>query len=247
MWDDTRALSGLATTLTLMAVLALLAAATGWLARQPLFAIREVVVTTPLVRASAPGLEAVIRNEIDGTFFTMDLERARASIGSVPWVRAAALRRQWPQRLEITIEEHAPLAHFSEGVLVNTFGEVFEAGYPGALPRFSGPAPRAGEMTMRYREWSSALAPLMLEVVELAMSDRGGWRIRALGEHGPLTLELGRDEAPARLARFVAAYSRTVGALGRQGTRIEHVDLRYRNGFAARIPAFREASKAQPG
>jgi cell division protein FtsQ len=87
----------------------------------------------------------------------------------------------------------------------------------------------------------------MLDVVEIAMSDRGGWRIRAMSDQGPLTLELGRDDAQARLARFVAAYSRTVGVLARQGTRIEYVDLRYRNGFAARVPAFREATRAQPG
>ena len=246
MWDDTKALSALAATLSAMAVIALLAAGVAWLARQPAFAIREVVLTTPLSRASAPHLEAVIREEIHGTFFTLDLESARASLANVPWVRATALRRQWPQRLEVAIEEHAPLAHFGEGALVNTHGETFEASYGGALPRFSGPKARAGEMTSRYREWTQALTPLALEVVELAMSDRGGWRIRALGAQGPLTLELGRDDASGRLSRFVAGYVRTVGALARQGTRIEHVDLRYRNGFAARVPAFREA-KGQPG
>jgi hypothetical protein len=46
----------------------------------------------------------------------------------------------------------------------------------------------------------------------------------------------------------VTAYGRTIGALARQGTRVEHVDLRYRNGFAARLPGFREkaARRAQP-
>jgi hypothetical protein len=35
-------------------------------------------------------------------------------------------------------------------------------------------------------------------------------------------------------------YGRTVAVLGRGGTRIDHVDLRYRNGFAARVPGFKE-------
>jgi hypothetical protein len=38
-------------------------------------------------------------------------------------------------------------------------------------------------------------------------------------------------------------YERTIGTLGRAGTRIEHVDLRYRNGFAARVPGFRERTQ----
>ncbi len=240
MWDDAKALTALAATLSAMAAMALLAAGVHWLARQPAFAIREVVVTTPLLRASAPHLETIVRDELAGTFFTMNLERARAAIGKVPWVRAVALRRHWPPRLEIAIEEHAPFARYGEGVLVNTFGETFAAAYDGPLPRFSGPEGLAGEMSARYREWSALLAPLSLEVTDLALSARGGWRIRASGNDGPLTLDLGRDDASARLKRFTAAHARTVGALARQGTRIEHVDLRYRNGFAARVPGFRE-------
>ncbi len=242
MWDDTKALTALAATLSVMAAVALLAAAAHWLARQSAFAIREVAVTTNLARSSAPHLEAIVRDELAGTFFTMNLERARASIGKLPWVRAVALRRHWPPRLEIAIEEHAPLARYGEASLVNTFGETFAATYDGSLPRFSGPEGRAAEMTARYREWTTLLAPLALEVSELAVSARGGWRIRANGNDGPLTIELGRDDASARLKRFTAAHGRTVGTLARQGTRIEHVDLRYRNGFAARVPGFREGA-----
>ena len=240
MWDDAKALTAIAATLSAMAAIALLAAAVHWLARQPPFAIREVVVTTPLARASAPHLEAIVREELAGTFFTMNLERARASINKVPWVRSVALRRHWPPRLEIAIEEHAPLARYADALLVNTFGETFAATHDGPLPRFSGPEGHAAEMTARYREWTPLLAPLALDVQELAVSARGGWRIRASGSDGPLTLELGRDDASARLKRFAAAHARTVGALARQGTRIEHVDLRYRNGFAARVPGFRD-------
>ncbi|MFI4925880.1 MAG: hypothetical protein ACHQJ7_12155, partial [Vicinamibacteria bacterium] len=64
--------------------------------------------------------------------------------------------------------------------------------------------------------------------------------LKATSAGAPLAIELGRDEPDARLARFVAAYGRTVGALARSGTRIGEVDLRYRNGFAARVPGFRE-------
>jgi cell division protein FtsQ len=246
MWDDAKALSGLSATLAAMAMLALAGALVAWIARQGAFAIREVVVTTPLERASAPHLEAVIR-EIDGTFFTIDLARAREALGRVPWVRGVALRRQWPHRLEIAIEEHRPLARFGERRLVNTFGEPFDAEHGGTLPRFAGPESQAGEIARRYREWGALVAPLPLELTEVAVSPRGGWRLRASGASGTVTIDLGRDDADARLQRFVSAYARTVGALARQGTRIDHVDLRYRNGFAARVPEFREASTRPRG
>jgi len=75
----------------------------------------------------------------------------------------------------------------------------------------------------------------------VALSPRGGWEIAAADpSSGLLTIELGRDDPSVRLARFVAAHDRTIGALARTGRHIERVDLRYRNGFAARVPGFRE-------
>jgi cell division protein FtsQ len=158
----------------------------------------------------------------------------------VPWVRKVALRRQWPQRLEVDIEEHVPFARWNDNALLNSEGEVFVADYDGELPQFAGPDGRARDVAARYREWGGALAPLGLAVRGLELSPRGGWRVTAAREGAPLTIEIGRDEPQARLERFIAAYGRTVGVLARSGTPIEYVDLRYRNGFAARVPGFKE-------
>jgi cell division protein FtsQ len=95
-------------------------------------------------------------------------------------------------------------------------------------------------MAVQYRAWSARLEPLMLSIRKLRLSPRGGWQILAAGPQGSLVVELGRDEPDARLARFVAAQPRTLGTLARAGTRVDYVDLRYRNGFAARVPQFRE-------
>ena len=240
MWDDARQLNATALALTLL-VAALLAWGVGsWLVRQPMFGIREVVVTAALQRASAPHLEAVIRDELAGTFFTMSLERARGSLRRVAWVRNVALRRQWPHRLEVTIEEHEPLARWNDAGLVNEQGEVFAATYNGELPAFAGPEGRSAEIAARFREWSEMLAPLALSIQRIALSPRGGWQLATLGAYGPLQIELGREEPVARLQRFVAVHGRTLAAAQRAGTRIEQVDLRYRSGFAVRVPGFRE-------
>jgi cell division protein FtsQ len=240
MWDDAKQMSALAATLAILAVVGLAFALVTYLVRQPAFAFGEVVVTTPLNRANAAQLEAVVRAELSGTFFTMDLAHARRLLTRVPWVRDAGLRRQWPNRLEITIDEHEPLARFNEGEFVSARGEVFAAESPEELPRFLGPEMRAAEMADRYRAWSESLRPLALEVAELRLSPRGGWRVRVVGGESALTLELGREDADVRLARFVAAYRQTIGTLARTGTRVETVDLRYRSGYAVRVPAFRE-------
>ena len=240
MWDDAKQLNAIAAGLAVLAALLLLWGTLAWTVRQPAFAFHEVVVRGSLERVSAAHLEAVVRNELTGTLFTMSLEGARASLARVPWVRNVALRRQWPQRLELTIEEHAPLARWNDGGLVNVKGEVFIADYNGELPRFDGPEGSAAQVTARFREWGEALAPLALNVDTLRLSPRGGWHLDAIGVAGGIAIELPHDEPSARLVHFVSVYERTIGALARARTRIEHVDLRYRNGFAARVPGFRE-------
>jgi len=240
MWDDAKQMNALAITLGAIAAVCLAWVAVAWIVRQPAFGFREVVVTTPLTRANAAHIEAVVREELTGTFFTMDLERARGALAQVPWVRSIALRRQWPHRLEVAVDEHEPLARWNEGALVSARGEVFTAQTAADLPQFEGPDGRAGDVAARYRAWSDALAPLALTVREVRLSPRGGWQVRAAGPNGALSIDLPRDEPDARLARFLAVHGRTLGALARSGTRVDAVDLRYRNGFAARIPAFRE-------
>jgi cell division protein FtsQ len=246
MWDDAKALNALAATLALMAVVALVAAAVHWTARHETFGLREVVVTTPLKRASAPHLEAVIREELSGTFFSMNLDAARQAIARVPWVRSATLRRQWPHRLEISLEEHEPIARWGESALVDEQGETFVAAYAGTLPRFDGPDGYAAEMASRHAQWSALLAPLRISIAGLELSPRGGWRLRTQRDGARLLLELGHDDPDARLARFAGAYARTLGTLSRQGVAVDHVDLRYRNGFAARVPGFREGGGRGP-
>lgn len=242
MWDDAKQMNALAITLAVITAICLVWVAVTFVVRLPAFAFREVVVTAPLVHASGAHLESVIREELSGTFFTMDLARARAALAEVPWVRSVALRRQWPHRLEVTVDEHEALARWNDSALVSTRGEVFAAEIAADLPVFEGPEGRAPEIAARYQAWSEELRPLSLTLQQVRLSPRGGWQLKATGPTGPLTMDLGRDEPEARLTRFVAAHGRTLGALARAGTKIDAVDLRYRNGFAARIPAFREKS-----
>ncbi len=240
MWDDARQMNALAITLTAITLAGVVVAAIIWTVRQPIFAWEEVVITTPLERTNGAQLETVIREDLAGTFFTMDLARARAALKQVPWVRDVSLRRQWPHRLELSVDEHEPLARWNETALVSTRGEVFVARADDGLPLFEGPDGTAADMLSRYEAWGGELKHLGLSIREIRMSPRGAWRLKTIGNDGPLTLELGRDEPGERLARFVAAHGRTIGALSRAGTHVDSVDLRYRNGFAARIPTFRE-------
>jgi len=246
MWDSPRQLNGLALAFAIAALAFFAWGGIVWAARQPVFALRHVVVEGRLQRASAAHLEAVVREELRGTFFTLRLAEARASLQRVPWVKTIALRRQWPDTLLVTIIEHQPLARWTEGTLVDREGEVFAADFSGELPQLSGPEGSARLVAARYLDYGAALAGRAAAISELSLSSRGGWRLRTSGSPS-LTIEIGRSEPAERLARFIANYGRTVAALARAGARVDYVDLRYGNGFAVRAPGFADKTTRRTG
>ena len=132
-------------------------------------------------------------------------------------------------------------------------GEIFSAPYEGDLPRFTGPEGSAPSMVREYRAIALTLVPLAGKVSELRLSPRGAWQvvlelpadrplpsaqpsaIQLLPQRGPrgegqLTLDLGRGEFEARLARFAAAWPQLVA----EARETKHADLRYPGGFALR-------------
>lgn len=246
MWDNPRQLNVLALAFALLA-LALSAWGVGaWAVRQPLFGIRKVVIEGRLQRADPAHVRAVVREELSGTFFTMRLAEARASLERVAWVKAVALRREWPDTLRVEIVEHQPLARWNDAALLDTDGEVFAAEFAGTLPQLEGPEGSAALVAARLRDYGAELASRALAIAELKLSARGGWRLRTAGS-AQLTIELGRTDPAEHLARFVAYYGRTVGALARAGKRTDYVDLRYGNGFAVRLPGLNDKSAPKRG
>jgi cell division protein FtsQ len=203
--------------------------------RVPFMPVRTVALAGDLRHVDAARVRASLEGRLAGNFFGVELADARRALESLPWVRYVEVRRQWPDRLVAQIEEHVVLARWPGGKLVSTTGEVFEAdGEHGALPQLAGPPGTAGEVVRRYQAFRKLVAPLGTEPVRVQLSARGAWQIQLADG---LVLELGREQArqplEERLARFVAAYPRIAAELGR---RPEHIDLRYPNGFAIRVP-----------
>ena len=192
-----------------------------------------------LVHTSRAELEAATRGRAGGNFFAADLGVLREGLEQLAWVRRADVRRVWPDRIEVTLEEHVALARWGNAGLVNTFGERFSGRSEAALPVFAGPPRTEGEVTRRYQRYAELTAPLGASLERVILTPRFAWQLRF---SSGLSIELGRDlandPAEARLARFVSAYPQT---LARIALRHEYVDLRYPNGFALRVPEFERA------
>jgi len=122
------------------------AAGVWWALRHPVFSIAGITVQGEVTHNSAPTLRTNVAPQLAGNFFTIDLAAARKAFQSVPWVRQAIVKRDFPNRLRVLLEEHHAAALWgneSESKLLNDKGEVFEANIgdveQAALPRLAGP------------------------------------------------------------------------------------------------------------
>ena len=236
VWNDASLLNRIAGVLVFGAFCAFAFAAIRWSAARPSFAIQRVVVTGAIKHAEATHIAAVIQQAFRGTFFTIDLAAARDALTQVPWLKTAAIRRRWPATLEVDVAEHQPLARWNDDALVSTEGEVFEAEYGDDLPDFYGTDGTAAEMTQRFREFSASLKARRAPIEMISRSARGAWDVRLADG---LSIALGRELVAERWARWVQLADR-YGAGIAQGGQLMAVDLRYANGFAARITGLKD-------
>jgi cell division protein FtsQ len=234
VWDNPRLLNAVADVLLACAAAVLLFAAARLALQSAPLQLREVTVLGRLTHADRERIAVAARNALEGrTFLMADLDEVRRTLERVPWVRRVEVRRLWPDRLEVALEEHVALARWGEIGLVNTYGERFAASTSSRLPLFNGPDGSETEVARRYRRFTELLAPISETPLRVTLTPRHSWQVQLTNG---LHLELGRDlpdeSAERRLERFVASFPKTLARLQRQ---YEYVDLRYPHGFALRV------------
>ena len=245
---DVRLMNALSTLLGLALVAIVLALGGSWLMRQSLFNLRAISVQGDVSHNNAVTLRANVAPRLDGNFFTLDVGRARAVFESVPWVRKAVVQRQFPDRLNVLLQEHQAIAFWGpEGDtrLVNSFGEVFEANQGEVevdeLPQLNGPPGQAVLVLQAYQALSPLFEQFDTVLERLELTSQGSWRARL---DSGAAIELGHgsvEEVVARSQRFLATLTQVSSRYGRD---LESADLRYGNGYALKI---RGVTTVNPG
>ena len=198
----------------------------------PTFPIKQVTFVGDMQRVDSAEL-ARVAGGIRGSMMRTNLSDVKAVFKQVHWVRNADVRRRFPATLEVSVEEHRPFARWKDGesergLLVNTFGEVFEAPLDAPLPMFSGPDGTAREVLANYEKFVAQLAVISQTPTVVTLSARRAWELKL--DNGA-SLELGRTEVSERLDRYVKAYA-AIPALQLVNAQI---DLRYQSGMALKV------------
>jgi len=230
MWDNAPLLRSIANLLFGLSLVLVLYGVVRYVLRLPVFPLRAVELTEAPRRVSSEQLEKLVHEQVNGNFFTVDLDRTRQAFEQLPWVRKVSVRRKFPWSLQVEVEEQVALARWNKTALVNTHGEVFVGQTDTVLPDFVGQPDTSQQVAQMYDELNQVLSPMQQQIVQIALSPRFAWQVKL---NDGMVLELGREEMQQRLSRFVKVYPYSLAVSAQT---LRRVDLRYRNGFAAYLP-----------
>ncbi|WP_257296429.1 cell division protein FtsQ/DivIB [Endozoicomonas sp. YOMI1] len=207
-------------------LLAGLLASTPWLMNWLNQPIARVEVHAGFEYLSREQVESVLQPHLQKRFFALDLSEMQLVLVAMPWVKSASVRRQWPDSVQVSLEEQQPVARWGSNALISNEGEVFApediAGFS-AMPVLDGPEEMAAEVMQQYLAISQLLRPMGLRLTMLKRSNSGSWRFTI----GHVEVNIGRDRRMERLQRFVRLYH---ARLETRWNQVKRVDLRYLNG-----------------
>ena len=173
-------------------------------------------------------LQRTAMPHVTGGFFSLNLQQVRAALLVLPWVEDAAVRRQWPDGLQIKVMEKQPAAWWGDGRLVSSRGVLFDPGKIGALalPKLDGPEGLEKNLLQELGNMQTELASTGQQIQMIRVDARRSWTLMMASG---LELRLGREDEHLRLQRFVEVFGEFFQPRLEQ---IKHIDMRYTNGLA---------------
>lgn len=204
------------------------------------FPVMNVDVAGTLDYTDRDRLREMIEQHTQRGFYGMHVDSIRHSVELLPWVARAHVRRVWPARLTVSVEEHEPAARYNDDALISKTLELFKPQQLAkdnpqysewrrsfaSLPRLSGADGRHEFVLEAYRNYERALLPFGVSVTALIEDER---RSQTLELSNDVTVRIGYESHELRLQRFIDVYERLVLTLNGQPARF---DMRYSNGFS---------------
>lgn len=186
----------------------------------------------PLKYVNQNALFEKIKPYLTGSYFYVDLDKAKEIALQTEWVSDVKIERELPATVRLIIKEHEPVAHWiREGQsagLVDGEGKVFQAAYQGGkLPEFDGEVNVLPTMAQQYKTFADELQPLRLSILRLQYTPRASWTMML---NNGVELRLGKQDVNTRMARFVDAWQHSLSEI----SGLDYVDMRYSDGFATR-------------
>ncbi|HRE56163.1 MAG TPA: FtsQ-type POTRA domain-containing protein, partial [Candidatus Competibacter sp.] len=89
------------------------------------FPLRQVRIEGELRNLAEEDLQPVVRGYLGQNFFNADLDALHAALATNPWVEEIAVRRGWPDTIEIELRERIAFGYWGEREMVDVNGHRF--------------------------------------------------------------------------------------------------------------------------
>lgn len=145
-----------------------------------IFPVENVQVIGELNFLDKRIIESVVSDNIEGGYFTVDLNKIRQALKQQPWIQDVSLRRQWPAQLDVFIAEQVPVAYWNDDAYINDDGEVFSPEMIDEslnLLKLTGPDGSQNTVWKFMNKLHQQIALLEFEVVRLDLDDRRSWQL----------------------------------------------------------------------
>jgi len=193
----------------------------------------------PITTVRVYGLNHIDQKEVQGIllplvakgFFSTNVDGIRDRLLQLPWANDVAVRRQWPNQIEIMMKEKNAVASWNNEALLSETGILFlpkQTTYPASLPMFVGPSGKHIVMLNYFNEINRILMPLHVKISYLELTSYLTWKV-ALSNG--IALQIGHKDVLTRLYHFVKVYPKIIG---KHTADVDSIDLRYPNGIAVR-------------
>lgn len=202
--------------------LPLLMAQTQWLP------IEKIVLTGRFVQLNTDELEQKLKPFLGEGFFSVDIKGIQSKLAQQPWVEKVSVRRVWPDRLNVMINEKQAVARWDGENLLSDLAVIFKQDSKGfeTLPKINGYKEQSADLLTRYRNLQSQFLPLGLNIDEMSEDSKGATSL-LLNEQ--LRVNLGSDNNEEKIRHLLAVYQKQIQP---ESEHIKYIDFRYSNGFA---------------
>ncbi|MBQ0718716.1 MAG: FtsQ-type POTRA domain-containing protein [Gammaproteobacteria bacterium] len=189
----------------------------------------HISVASPFQRVAQSELESLVGDISSGGFLGLDLAVVRERLEAHPWIASASVRREWPDRLQLSVVEEVPIARWRDSGFLTRSGVALRAtdnSELGNLPHLVGPEGSSREVMIEYRDVSELLFSQGLKVLAFRVDAHGARSFELATGH---EVVLGRGDVIGKVRRFLNIWQ---GELASRQQQIKAIDARYDNGVA---------------
>ncbi len=186
---------------------------------------QQVHILGHLTYLNPETLKKNIKPMVCKRFFNLSLQQLKQYFLETPWISNVHIRKQWPNQLYITLQEHQPTAIWNQTALLNHQGELYDVpDIPNILkqelPYLSGSEDKRHLIWSQFQWVQAQLTNFPFRIKQFSMNTQGAWSTQI----NQVTIQWGVHPLEKQIIFFKALYTKE---LYKKWSRIKSLDFRY--------------------